>query len=1147
MSSKKTKSIREFGLSTLSVANKTTVLVLTILILIAGALAYQGMPRELFPEMVFPEVYVGTPYPGNSPVDIEKLITKPMEKEINTITGIDKITSTSIQGYSSINIKFDFDVDPAEALRKVKDAVDKVKSDPSFPNDLPAEPNVFDMNFSELMPVMNINLTGDYSNDILKDYAEYFKDKLENIAQVSKVEIRGIAEKEVKIELDMYKLDMMNISFNDIENAIRYENMTVSGGDLQIDGYRRTVRAVGDFKNIDEIGDVIVKQERFDIVYLRDVANIKFEEKETESFARETRAPVIMLDVFKRGGENLLELSEQVIDLKDELAEDYFPENLGITITGDQSEQTKMQVEELQNSIIFGVILVVGVLLFFLGLRNAMFVGVAIPLSMFISFMWLNSMGVSLNMMVLFSLVLALGMLVDNGIVIVENIYRLMDEGYSPSEAAKLGAGEVAWPIIASTATTLAAFIPLALWPGMMGEFMKFLPMTLIIVLSSSLFVALVINPVLTALFMKVRNDGERDNKSIMKWTIGLIVFGALISLAGGSILGNLLIIIGAIIPVNSFILLPMSEKFQNKTLISLENKYESFLRMSIRGKNPVKLIFSMFGLLIVSFVLMGAFTPKVEFFPVNEPKYLNIFIEQPIGSDIHSTDDITKVVEDRLYKYFYEEKHGESSVSYDYLVKSMIAQVGNGTSDPAQGPSFGNTPHKARVQVTFVDFQKRKGVSTSDVMQEVRGLFSNIPGVAITVDKDAAGPPMGKPINIEVIGEDYDQIMTEAEKLKLFVNKANIPGIEELKIDVEIGKPELLINIDRAKARRLNVSTAQIGSAIRTSLFGKEISKFKTYDDDYPIVIRLEDDQRYDAEALLNSRITFRDQTNGQIRQVPISSVASAEKTSTFSAVKRKGLERLVSIQSNVLEGANANEVVASIKNELKSYTFPEGVTYKFTGQQEEQQKEMSFLGGALMIAVFLIFLIIVAQFNSVSGPVIILVAVILSLIGVLLGLVVFQMDFIIIMTMIGIISLAGVVVNNAIVLIDFTKLTMVRKKEELGIDEETGYLEMKDVKESIVEAGKTRLRPVLLTAITTILGLLPMAYGLNIDFIGILESWSPNVSLGGDNVMFWGPMSKTIIFGLTFATFLTLVVVPVFFLQIEKLKRRIKGIPRD
>lgn len=1141
---KVSQKMKEFKLSSLSVANRTTVMVLTVIILIAGLSAYNSMPRELFPELVFPEVYVGTPYPGNSPEDIEKLITKPLEKEINTITGIDKIISTSVQGYSSIDVKFDFEVDPSEALRKVKDAVDNVKSDPTFPNDLPTDPNVFEMNFSELMPVLNINLSGDFSNNILKEYAEEAKDKLEGISEVSKVEIRGIAEKEMKIELDVHKMEMLEIGFGAVENAIAYENMTISGGDILVDGYRRTIRTVGDFTSADEIGDVIVKQEGLNIVYLRDIAEIKFEAKEAESFAREKGAPVIMLDVFKRSGSNLLALSDNVNADLDEMVENKFPDNLNVTVTGDQSKQTRMQVAELQNSIIFGILLVVGVLLFFLGLRNAIFVGVAIPLSMFMSFVILNAMGVTLNTMVLFSLVLALGMLVDNGIVIVENIYRLMDEGYSPRQAAKEGAGEVAWPIIASTATTLGAFVPLAIWPGMMGEFMKFLPLTLMIVLGSSLFVALVINPVLTSLYMKVGDEQGISSKKVWKQAIIFLVAGFIVSLGVPS-LGNFAIFIGAMIPFNAFILLPLSRKFQNGFLPRLEAKYEGFLSNALKGRRPVGVILGLVGLFIFSIMLMGAFTPKILFFPANEPKYLNIFVEKPIGTDILSTNVTAEEIEEKVMNFFYHQDHVDANgntVRYDHLVESIIAQVGNGTSDPAQGPSLGNTPHKARVQVSFVEFQERQGLSTTDVMKEIRSVFEGIPGVQIVVAKDEAGPPQGKPINIEIIHDDYDLVMSQANDLKAYINRANIDGIEELKLDVELGKPEMLINIDRAKARRLNLSTAQIGSAIRTALFGKEISKFKSTDDDYPIYIRLKDEQRYDSETLMNSRITFRDQTNGRIRQVPISAVATASMSSTFSAVKRKNLDRLVTIQSNVLEDYNPTEVVNEIKAELEGFEFAEGVEWKFTGQQEEQAKEMSFLGGALMAAVFLIFLIIVAQFNSVSGPVIILFAVLLSLIGVLLGLVVFQMDFIIIMTMIGIISLAGIVVNNAIVLIDYTKLLINRRKEELGLGEDD-KLPMEELYPIIVQGGKTRLRPVLLTAITTVLGLLPMAYGLNIDFLGLLESWDPNVYIGGDNVMFWGPMSKTIIFGLTFATFLTLVFVPVLFLQIEKLKYKLKA----
>jgi multidrug efflux pump len=1133
------KGLIEFGLTTLSVKNKTTVFVITAIILIAGAMAYVSMPREAFPEVVTPEIYVGTPYPGNSPVDIEKLITRPIEKEIKTISGIDKLTSNSIQGYSSIRVVFDFSVSPEKALQKVKDAVDKAKSSSDFPTDLPMDPNVFEMNFSELTPVMNVNLSGDFSADLLEDYAEIIEDKIEALPQVTKVDIRGIQEKEVKIKVDVQKMESMNISFTDIENAVAYENMTISGGDLLVDDIKRSVRTVGDFKDWKDIENLIIKQEKLNIVYLRDIAEITFEGKDRDSYAREFGKPVVMCDVFKRSGENLLEVSDAINAIIADLKENEFPQSLSVTITNDQSEKTRTQVDELENSIIFGMLLVVGVLLFFLGLRNALFVGIAIPMSMFLAFMILSVMGVTLNMMVLFSLILALGMLVDNGIVIVENIYRFHDEGYSLVRASIYGAGEVAWPIIASTATTLAAFIPLAIWPGLMGEFMKYLPITLMIVLGSSLFVALVINPAFTAVFMRLE-EKPANKKKILIISITVVLVGLMFSIFGSMGFGNLIIAGGLTVITTTFFYSPATRYFQTKVLPKMENGYKNFLAVVLSKKNPGKLLLATFGLLILSFVLLGLATPKVQFFPVNMPKYLNIFVEQPIGTDIESTNLVAKEIEKEVMAYFDEEivVRGKK-MRRGFIVESVIGQVGQGTSDPSRGVSMGDTPEKARITVSFVPFNERKGMSTNEIMNDVRDLTRKIPGAQITVDKDAAGPPTGKPINIEISGEDYEVLIDDAEEMMQFIKNQNIPGIEELKLDIQTGKPELLINIDRQKARRFNVSTAQIGSAIRTALFGKEISKYKEGEDDYKIILRMNDDSRYNIEKIMNQLVTFRDPSNGRIVQVPISAVATAEKSSTYSSINRKNQKRVVTLQSNVLENYNANEVVENIKKSLSDYKVNENNTWKFTGQQEDQAKEMKFLSTALLIAVFLIFLIIVAQFNSVSAPVIIVTSVVFSLIGVLLGLVIFRMDFVIMMTMIGIISLAGIVVNNAIVLIDYTKLLLERRKEELGIGENEG-LSIDEIRNALIEAGKTRLRPVLLTAITTVLGLVPLAVGMNINFFTLFTDLDPQIYFGGDNVVFWGPMSWTIIFGLTFATFLTLVIVPAMFLIIEKGKNK-------
>ncbi|UMB59974.1 efflux RND transporter permease subunit [Lutibacter sp. A80] len=1136
------KVLKEFKLSTWSIHNKMTVFVIIVMIFLAGIFSYQSMPRESFPEIVVPQIYIATPYPGNSALDIEKLITRPLEKEINGISGVEEIISTSIEGFSSIQVEFDFSVTPTEALRKVKDKVDAAKSDKDFPTDLPADPTVQELNFAELIPIMNINLSGDFSMDQLKEYGEYLEDEIEKVPEISKVDIRGIQDKEMEISVDLYKMEISKISFNDIAMAIQNENMTISGGDLLENGIRRNVRIVGEFKSAEEIEDIIVKQENNNIVYLRDIAQVNFKEQEKESYAREFSQPVVMLDVTKRGGENLINASTQIDEIIAKAQENYFPSNLYISKTNDQTNDTKTMVADLENSIILGIILVVLVLLFFLGIRNALFVGIAIPLSMFISFIILNALGVTLNTMVLFSLVIALGMLVDNGIVVVENVYRLLDEGYSNIDAAKYGVGEVAMPIIASTATTLAAFLPIAFWPGMMGEFMRYLPITLIIVLSSSLFVALVINPMLTSVYMKIKEDEVNFKKilifSSIIFTIGvLFIIAGLTTKSGGlNAIGLLFVLAGLLRVINTKLLTPATVWFQNAFLPRLESMYEKTLQFVLYKKRPGYYFVATFGLLILTFMLFAAFPPKVLFFPETPPKQVYVYLEYPIGTDIEKTNELSIEVENRIQEYLKKyEINGENN-----LITSVIGQVGEGTSDPNQGQQGGTTPNKARITVDFVKFMERDGIETDDILIDIRNLLKEIPGVNITVDRPADGPPAGAPINIEVTGDNYEDLLETADNIRQYINKTTILGIEDLKLDVEQGKPEMPIIIDRQKARRLNISTGQIGDALRTSIFGKEVSTFKDGEDDYPINIRLMDKYRYNKDLLINQKITFRNASNGQIVQVPISSVAHAETSSTFSAVKRKDLNRVITISSNVIENYNPTDVNNQIKDALKSYTLPKGITISFTGEQESQAEEMAFLSKALLIAVFLIFLILVGQFNSTSTPVIISLSVLLSLIGVLFGLIIFNMEFVIMMTMIGVISLAGIVVNNAIVLIDYTNLIMIKKRSEQGLEE--GALTKELIYESIVEGGKTRLRPVLLTAITTILGLLPLAIGININFMTLFTEFDPQFYVGGENVVFWGPMSWTIIFGLTFATFLTLVIVPIMYSMLNNLKFRLK-----
>lgn len=1116
---------RSFGLTTLALNNKNTVFFLLFLIVVMGITAYINLPKDSYPEVEQPMVYVGTPYPGNSPVDIENLITRPLEKELNEISEVDNIKSTSVQDHSTIIVEFQADMGIENALRKVKDAVDKAK--PELPSDLDQDPNVFEMDFSE-MPIMNINLSGNYSLEELENVAEDLKDELEKISEISSVEIRGVDKKEVKIMANPYLMEARKVNFEDIENAIKAENITFSGGNIKEGNVRRTIRVVGEFENPQDMLDVVIKHENNNIVYLGDVATIDFGYKEKESYARLAMKPVVSVDVIKGSGENLLVATEKINAVLEEM-KPHFPPALEIAITNDQSQMTRDLVNSLENNIISGVILVVLVLLFFLGTRNALFVGIAIPVSMFISFMVLSALGITINMMILFSLILALGMLVDNGIVIVENVYRLMEQGYSRWEATKLGVGEVAWPIITSTATTLAAFLPLALWPGLMGEFMKYLPIGVIITLASSLFVALVINPVLISAFMRIEDQKGIDHAKVLRNTGLLILPGTILIFLGYLPLGNLLVAFGLLILLNVYVLMPASRKFQRSFLPWLEDVYSRALTFALAGYRPWFFFWGTVVLLFLSIALNVMSPPKVLFFPENMPKYVNVFIEFPIGTDIEKTNEFSKQIEQKVLKVV---------EPYEEIVESVIAKVGQDTGDPNDPSTFGqtDTPNKARITVNFVEFKDRNGINTHDVMEKIRSAIQGYPGVAISVDKDAAGPPVGKPISIEVSGEDITKLIDVVDRMRNYINEAGIVGIENLQMDLETGKPELLINIDREKARRFGLSTHMIASEIRTSLFGKEISKFKQGEDDYEIQLRLHDDYRYDLETLRNKEITFRNQVTGKMIQIPVSSVADIEFSTTYGSVKRKDMDRVITLYSNVLGDYNATEINEDIKLLLQDFEMPVGYDYKFGGEQEKQAEEMAFLQQALILAIFIIFLLIVAQFNKITTPFIIMSSVVLSTVGVILGLFIFDMEFVVIMTMIGIISLAGVVVNNAIVLIDFIELIRARKRAQFEVEK----LDFSDVNEAIAEAGKTRLRPVLLTAITTILGLLPLAIGINFDFIKFFSSYDPDFYMGGDNVVFWGPMSWTIIFGLTFATFLTLVIVPIMYQFFAKINRK-------
>ncbi|MCB4798467.1 efflux RND transporter permease subunit [Neotamlana laminarinivorans] len=1138
---------KEFALSSWAINNKTTMYVLIAVIFYLGISAFFDMPRENFPEVNETKIYVSTVFPGNTAEDIEKLVTDPLEDKLKGVSNVVEITSTSSEDYSMVIVEFNENITVEQAKQKVKDEIESETSGEDWPtfNGAKVEPDVFELSLSEEMPILNINISGDYTIEKLKEYGEFLQDEIEDLLEIKEVAIRGAQEKEVEVAVDIYKMTAAKVTFSDIINAINGGNVTMSAGNIKTSGQRRTIRVLGEINSPSELENFVVKADNNFPIYLKDVATVTFHEEDKTTFAREYGHPVVMLDVKKRAGTNMVDAAEKIEVIVANAIENEFPQDLEVTITNDQSSVTIGQVDDLVNNIIFGVILVVTVLMFFLGFKNAIFVGFAIPMSMLMSLMILNMFGITLNTMVLFGLIMGLGMLVDNGIVVVENVYRLMDEeGMSRIEAAKKGIGEIAFPIIISTATTVAAFIPLGLWPGIMGEFMKILPQTLSIVLGSSLFVAIFFNSVLVSKFMSTE-DKDMPLKNIIYLTCIMGVIGILVMIVGGSYraFGSVMVFTAIMLWVYRLFLRKWSNYFQTKTLVVLENFYEKQLRNAFKGNRPYYYSIGTFILLIISFIAFGASLASqrtsVEFFPDNIPNQIIVYIEYPEGTAIEKTNSITKEIENIVYNVLDDSQYKDGD--YNFMVESAVSQVGEGAGNPqTDGGSAAEMPHKAKITASMREFKYREGEDSELLRQKVqKALVGVFPGVLISVEKDAAGPPAGAPINIEIEGEDYNELINVAENMREFINSKNIAGIDELKIDVNKNKPVMRVVVDREKAGELGVSASQVGQQLRNSIFGSKAGIYKEDGEDYDIYIRFNEENRYNTSALFNQKITFRDISTGQIKEIPVSAIAHAENTAGFSAIKHKDTKRVVTVYSALAPGfTDAAAVVSKIQNEMQGYkNMPENVNVDYTGQIEEQNKQMAFLMGAFFTGLGLIFFILIFQFNSISKPTIIMIAIFLSLIGVFGGIVVTGSAFVIMMTMVGIISLAGVVVNNGVVLLDYAQLLIDRKKVELNLDEEQ-YLNAHDLYECIVKAGKARLRPVLLTAITTILGLVPLAIGLNINFFTLFSEFNPHIYIGGDNVVFWGPLAWTVIYGLFIATFLTLIIVPLLFFLTTKLK---------
>jgi multidrug efflux pump subunit AcrB len=1128
---------KEFGPTSWSITNKTSIYLLMLFISLGGIFQFLTLPKEQFPEVIIPTMFVQTVYVGNSPKDIENLVTRPIEKQIKSISGvkINKFTSSSQQDFSLITVEFSTDVKTDVALQKVKDAVDKAKGE--LPNDLTQEPRVMELNISD-QPIMFVNISGNYSTVQLKKYADDLKDKLEGIPQINRIDLAGAPEREFQINVDNYKMQTSGITYDDISAAIQRENLDLSGGLLEVGNMKRNLQLKGQLKNANDIANIIVRNTNGAPIYLKDVATIKDTIKNTESYARLNGKNVLTLNIIKRNGENLIATSDAVKAMVEDAKSNTFPKDLNVVISGDQSIRTRSSFTELVNSIVIGFILVLVVLMFFMGVTNAFFVALSVPLSMFVAFVFLPAgdlvvgSHITLNFMVLFALLFGLGIIVDDAIVVIENTHRIFVQGkgkLTATTSAKMAAGEVFIPVLAGTVTTLAPFFPLLFWPGIIGKFMVYLPAMLIFTLAASLVVAFIMNPVFAVDFM---NHAEDENVSEPKSAIFKkknfwipIGVGILLDLGGFTFLGNLLIFIMITVVANKYFINDMIVKFQTSTLPKLMNWYEATLRRALTGWRPVKLLVGTFVLLILSFVILGISVGTgrvgIEFFPKGDPNQLYVYLKLPSGTNINYTDSITRVLEAKVNKVLENEK------SNNPIVESIISNVAVGAGDPMRGDRS-NRAELGRIQVNFVEFEKRHGKSTAPYLESLRKELKGVPGAEISIDQESSGPPTEPPVNIEIQGEDFDNLVKTAVGLKNYLDAANIPGINVLKMDVDLQNPELTLTIDRERALAEGVSSAQVGMQIRTALFGKEISKIKEGKEEYKIQLRNNEGQRNNLVDLLNMRLSFRDMAaGGMVKNIPISSLVKVEPTNTFGSIKRKDQKRLIQLSSNVLmdKGYSPTTVNAAIAQYISNYKgIAEGVTVKQTGENEQQLETVAFLGKALVIALMLILFTLVLQFNSVSKSVIILTEILFSIIGVFLGFSIFGMKISGVMTGLGIVGLAGIVVKNGILVIEFADELRSRGMK---------------TREAVIQAGKTRIIPVMLTALAAILGFIPIAIGFNINFVTLFSELNPHIFFGGDNVAFWKPLSWTLIFGLIFAFFMTLFIVPGMYIIAERLKR--------
>jgi multidrug efflux pump len=1027
----------------LALKRPAAILALLLFLVVSGVYSYVTLPRESFPDITIPYVFVTTTYEGVAPEDMEKLITIPIERKIKGISDLEEIRSTSAEGISTVAVKFLPGVNIDDALQKVRDKVDQAKMD--LPQDLKDDPVIQEVNFSDI-PVIRVVLSGPFSLRRLQNFAEDLEDRIESIPGVLDARMTGGLEREIHVEFDLNRVGAYNVPFSSLINAVTRSNVNMPSGSMDIGEGKYLVRVPEDFKHPSEIFSIVAFVRDGKPVYLRDVGSIDDSYKDPLTRSRINGEKSVTLAIQKRSGENILRVTDEVKRVVEEMRP-LFPPALKIDLTSDMSHDVRLMVSDLENNIISGLILVLAVIFVFIGTQSAIFISLAIPYSMLITFTILYGFGVTLNMVVLFSLVLALGMLVDNGIVIVENIYRHMQQGKTRDEAARVATDQVAWPVITSTLTTLGAFAPILFWPGIMGEFMFFLPETVIIVLTASLFVALVINPVLSSRYQKVKVAAETGKAAGKEPRI--------------------------------------------------KRAYLRFLTWALNHRLIV--VGMAFLLLIASTAGFALFGKGTEFFPDTEPRRAYVHIKAPEGTNLDTSDSIVAQV--------------EKIVSGYPDIRYVISNIGSVGGDPfSQG---GTGTHINRVALDFKDFHDRSRPS-SEIVKEIREkLLKTIKGAEVQVEKEEEGPPTGPPINMEIAGEDIHELGELARRVRDKIK--DIPGLVDLKDNFVKGKPEIRVRIDKEKAALLNLDAYTIAYTVKAAINGVKVGVFREGKDEYDIMARLPEKDRHSVESL--KRITV---SGPQGEPIPLTSVAEASLATGVGAIQRLDQKRVVTVSGDVA-GRLANDVIKEIDQNLKEdFDWPRGYTYRFTGEQREQGKAQAFLSKAFVAALFIILMILLAQFDSFTTPLIVLSSVVLSLIGVFFGLLVTGTAFGIIMTGIGVISLAGVVVNNAIVLIDYYNQLLARGMRS---------------RDALVQAGMTRFRPVMLTAITTLLGLIPMATGISFDFKKF--AWD----IGNESTQWWGPMAVAVIFGLSVATLLTLVVVPVLCSLAHDFKTRRSG----